>query len=137
MSIDEVCDLIRQDYDDFPNHQSYDLYAEGVFFQDPLNRFQGVDRYREMIGFIARWFQTPRLELHSLEQQSEIAFQTRWTLSWIAPFPWKPAMSISGWTDYRLNEAGQIISHIDYWHCSRLDVLKQVFRGQGRSHSPT
>ena len=129
MDITEVCDRIRQDYANFPHGQSYDLYAADVFFQDPLNRFNGVDRYREMIGFINRWFRHPRLELHSLELQSTHGFQTRWTLSWTAPFPWQPAMAISGWTDYRLNDTGQIISHIDYWNCSRWDVLKQVFGG--------
>ncbi|MBE7386081.1 MAG: DUF2358 domain-containing protein [Leptolyngbya sp. SIO1E4] len=133
MDIEAVCDRIRQDYANFPNHQSYHLYAEDVFFQDPLNRFQGVDRYQKMIGFIARWFQVPRLDLHALEQQSERAFQTRWTLSWVAPLPWKPPMKISGRTDYGLNEAGQIISHIDYWDCSRLAVLGQVFGWPGRS----
>lgn len=126
MDIADVCDRIRQDYARFPHDQSYDLYAENVFFQDPLNRFHGVERYREMIGFIARWFQDPRLELHALEPQSADSFQTHWTLSWVAPLPWKPAMVISGWTDYRLNDKGQIISHIDSWNCSRLDVLKQV-----------
>ncbi|MEL6383488.1 MAG: DUF2358 domain-containing protein [Cyanobacteria bacterium J06626_18] len=128
MELAEICDRIRQDYATFPHHQSYDLYAENVFFQDPLNRFHGVDRYRTMIGFIDRWFQTPNLELHALETHSPDGFQTRWTLSWVTPLPWKPAMSISGWTDYRINDAGQIVSHIDYWNCSRWDVLKQVFR---------
>lgn len=127
VSIQAVCDRIRQDYANFPNDQSYDLYAQDVFFKDPLNQFRGVDRYREMIGFISRWFQTPKLALHALEQQSENTFQTQWTLSWVAPLPWQPPMSISGWTDYRLNEAGEIVSHIDYWDNSRLEVLGQVF----------
>ena len=127
MNIDAVCDRIRQDYANFPHNQSYELYAGDVFFQDPLNRFRGVDRYRNMIGFIDRWFKVPRLTLHSLEQQSQNEFQTRWTLSWIAPLPWQPPMTISGWTDYRLNEDGKIIAHIDYWNCSRLEVLGQVF----------
>ena len=129
MDITEVCDRIRQDYANFPHNQSYDLYAENVFFQDPLNRFNGVDRYREMIGFINRWFQNPRLELHSLELKPGNGFQTRWTLSWVAPFPWQPSMAISGWTDYAVNENSQIVSHIDYWNCSRWEVLKQVFVG--------
>lgn len=127
MNIEAVCDRIRQDYAQFPQHQSYDLYAADVFFQDPLNRFRGVERYRRMIAFIARWFQQPKLLLHSLEIQSERQFQTRWTLQWVAPLPWHPAIAISGWTDYRLDDSGKIISHIDRWDCSRLDVLRQVF----------
>lgn len=127
MDIDAVCDRIRQDYANFPDNQSYDLYATDVFFQDPLNRFKGVEQYQEMIGFIDRWFNQPILELHALEKTAEDAFQTRWTLSWITPLPWKPSISIPGWTEYRLNAAGQIVSHIDHWDCSRLDVLRQVF----------
>lgn len=127
MSIDETCDRIRQDYANFPKHQSYDLYAEEVFFQDPLNRFTGVERYRNMIQFINRWFKHPQLDLHHLEKTGEAAFRTHWTLSWIAPLPWQPKIAIPGWTEYRLNEAGKIESHIDYWKCSRLEVLGQVF----------
>jgi hypothetical protein len=127
MTIDTVCDRIREDYASFPDNQSYDLYAEDVFFRDPLNRFNGVDQYRAMIGFIDRVFQNPQLDLHSLEKTSETTFQTRWTLSWTAPLPWKPFMAIPGWTDYQLNDSGKIISHIDHWKCSRLQVLGQAF----------
>lgn len=127
MDINAVCDRIRQDYANFPKDQSYDLYAEDVYFQDPLNRFRGVKRYREMISFIERWFQQPNLELHDLEQTSEQTFRTRWTLSWITPVPWQPQISVPGWTEYRLNDEGKIIAHIDHWNCSRLEVLGQVF----------
>lgn len=126
MHIDTVCDRIRQDYANFPNAQSYDLYAADVYFQDPLNRFRGVERYRDMISFIDRWFQNPKLELHSLEQLGTDHIQTQWKLSWIAPLPWQPPMAISGWTDYRLDDTGKVISHIDHWHCSRWSVLGQA-----------
>jgi hypothetical protein len=133
--VQPVSDRIRQDYARFPDDQSYDLYAEDVYFEDPLNRFNGVKRYREMIAFIKRWFQNPALELHGLDPQGEYQFQTQWTLSWTAPLPWQPAMAISGWTDYRLNEQGQIIAHIDHWHCSRWSVVMQLF-GQSPEPSP-
>ncbi|MEM0981144.1 MAG: DUF2358 domain-containing protein [Cyanobacteria bacterium P01_H01_bin.58] len=129
--MDAVCDRIRQDYANFPKAQSYDLYAADVYFQDPLNRFRGVERYRDMIGFIDRWFQNPKLELHSLEQVAADHLQTQWTLSWIAPFPWQPSMAISGWTDYRLDEASKVISHIDHWHCSRWSVVGQALGMKG------
>lgn len=127
VDIHAVCDRIRQDYACFPADQSYDLYAEAVFFKDPLNEFRGIDRYREMVGFIARWFKEPHLALHALDIQSDHSFQTRWTLSWITPLPWNPPMAISGWTEYRLNAEGKIISHIDYWDTPRLAVVGQVF----------
>ncbi len=129
-----VGDRIRQDYARFPQGQSYDLYAEDVYFEDPLNRFRGVQRYRQMIAFIQRWFQSPVLALHRLEPQDENHFQTHWTLSWVAPVPWHPALAISGWTDYRLNEQGQIVAHIDHWHCSPWAVVGQLF---GRAPDPS
>jgi hypothetical protein len=48
-------------------------------------------------------------------------------MSWNSPLPWKPRISVSGWSELRLNAEGLIVSHIDYWHCSRLDVIKQHF----------
>ncbi|MEM6519525.1 MAG: DUF2358 domain-containing protein [Cyanobacteria bacterium P01_D01_bin.71] len=127
MDMATVCDRIRQDYANFPEHQSYDLYAEDVYFRDPLNEFTGVNQYQEMIGFIARWFQRPQLDLHRLEQTGDSTFKTEWTLSWVTPVPWQPTITIPGWTEYRLNDAGQIIAHIDTWNCSRWNVLGQVF----------
>ncbi|MEM6839317.1 MAG: DUF2358 domain-containing protein [Cyanobacteria bacterium P01_C01_bin.120] len=127
MDIATVCDRIRQDYANFPERQSYELYAADVYFRDPLNEFTGVNQYREMIGFITRWFQQPQLDLHRLEQISDRSFKTEWTLSWIVPAPWRPSVAIPGWTEYQLNDAGQIVSHIDTWNCSRWQVLGQVF----------
>ncbi len=126
-TMDEVCDRIRQDYANFPKHQSYELYAESVYFQDPLNRFTGVERYRQMIHFIDRWFRSPQLELHGLTPTSPQTFETRWTLRWVAPLPWQPALAINGWTEYQLNDAGQIITHIDHWDTPPLSVLGQLF----------
>ncbi|MBF2035260.1 MAG: DUF2358 domain-containing protein [Leptolyngbyaceae cyanobacterium T60_A2020_046] len=131
MNVQTVSDRIRQDYATFPHNQSYDLYDDAVYFQDPLNRFTGIDRYQRMIGFIARWFQSPQLVLHDLTIQSDTAFQTRWTLSWVAPVPWRPAMAISGWTDYRLNADGKITSHIDQWETKPWAVVLQLL-GQGK-----
>ncbi|MDA0673494.1 MAG: DUF2358 domain-containing protein [Cyanobacteria bacterium] len=126
-----VGDRLRQDYAQFPAHQSYDLYAPDVYFQDPLNRFRGVEKYRDMIGFIARWFINPALDLHALTYPGPDQIETQWTLRWVAPLPWRPAMAISGWTEYRLNDNGLIVAHIDYWHCSRWSVVQQLW---SRSH---
>lgn len=124
-----MIDALKQDYARFPEQQSYELYAEDVYFQDPLNRFRGVQRYRKMIGFIQNWFIDTHMEVHDIQQQGN-TITTRWTLRWQAPFPWKPQMAIPGRSELQLNDAGLICSHIDYWDCSRLDVLKQAFSSQ-------
>ena len=120
-----IIDILKTDYQQFPHNQTYEIYAENVYFQDPMNKFYGVKRYQQMIGFINQYFLDIKLELHHIAQ-TENAIATQWTLKWIAPVPWKPAMSIPGRSELKVNDEGLIISHIDYWDISRLDVLTQL-----------
>lgn len=120
----DIIEILRQDYQKFPLDQTYSIYAEDVYFHDPMNQFRGIKRYQQMIGFIRTWFINPQLDLHKISRQGDL-IETRWTLSWNTPLPWKPRISISGWSELKLNSDGLIVSHIDYWNCSRLDVLKQ------------
>jgi len=121
-----IVEALQTDYARFPENQTYSLYSEDVFFKDPLTSFSGVARYRSMIHFIARWFKAVQMELHSIEQTGD-RIDTTWTLRWVAPIPWQPPMAISGRSELTLNEVGLIRSHVDYWDCSRLDVLRQLF----------
>ena len=123
-----VIEQVKADYARFPNAQSYDLYAGNVYFKDPMNEFYGVERYKRMIGFIKQWFHDIELELHNVEQPQENTFITRWTLNFTAPTPWQPRLSIPGWSQLQINKEGLICSHIDYWNCSRWDVVKQLFK---------
>lgn len=118
--------ILRQDYDRFPQDQTYDIYAEDVFFRDPLNQFRGIQRYQQMIGFMQRWFLETKLELHEIQQQDD-RIRTDWTLRWVAPLPWRPHLAISGWSELTLNAEGKIVSHIDYWHSSPWQVLQQLW----------
>jgi hypothetical protein len=122
----DIVQALRADYKAFPVDQTYSLYAQDVFFKDPLTSFQGVERYRKMIQFIERWFIQVHMSLHDIQQTGH-EIKTVWTLRWIAPVPWKPTISISGRSELTLNDAGLVCSHIDYWDCSRLEVLKQLF----------
>ncbi|PSB16296.1 DUF2358 domain-containing protein [Phormidesmis priestleyi ULC007] len=119
--------ILQDDYQRFPDDQTYGLYAEDVYFKDPLNEFRGRDRYQQMIGFIKTWFLNVQMDLHTIQRNGNL-IRTDWTLSWNTPLPWKPHISISGWSELTVNGDDLIVSHIDYWHCSRLDVLKQHFR---------
>ncbi|NEQ37626.1 MAG: DUF2358 domain-containing protein [Okeania sp. SIO3I5] len=122
----DIISILKQDYQRFPTNQTYSIYAENVYFEDPLNKFRGINRYQKMIGFMNNWFNDIQLELYDISQSGNV-IKTRWKLSWTAPFPWKPRMAIPGWSELKLNKDGVIDSHIDYWDISRLDVLKQVF----------
>ncbi len=120
----DIIEILKQDYQRFPVDQTYSIYAENVYFQDPLNKFRGVERYKQMIGFIKQWFINPQLNLHEINQTGN-TITTRWTLSWTTPLPWKPRIAIPGWSELHLNSEKLIDSHIDYWDCSRFDVIKQ------------
>ncbi|MEM8502157.1 MAG: DUF2358 domain-containing protein [Cyanobacteria bacterium P01_D01_bin.1] len=122
-----LVEQLKEDYARFPKDQTYSLYAEDVKFKDPLNSFSGVNRYRLMIGFIARFFHDIEMELHEIEQSSPSLITLQWTLNMSPPVPWSARLSIPGHTQLGLDPQGLINSHIDYWHCSRLDVLKQAF----------
>lgn len=122
----DVIEVLRADYRRFPAEQTYSIYAEDVYFEDPLTRFQGIERYRQMIAFMNTWFADVQLDLHDIHR-IEDQIKTRWTLSWNSPLPWKPRIVIDGRTEMQLNYAGLITSHIDFWDCSRFDVLGQHF----------
>ncbi|KRH98359.1 hypothetical protein CEP10_11430 [Cylindrospermopsis raciborskii S07] len=119
-----IIETLKADYQRFPLEQTYSIYALDVYFQDPVFKFRGLELYKWMIKFIHIFFTNLRMDLHHIEQDKNM-IKTEWTLSWNASLPWKPRISISGWTQLGLNNQGLISSHIDYWHCSRLDVLKQ------------
>lgn len=124
----DIIQILKEDYQRFPADQTYSIYAEDVFFKDPLNEFRGVKRYKQMIGLIDSWFIAVKMDLHDIHPTDDL-LKTEWTLNWIAPLPWRPQMAISGWSELQLNGDGLIISHIDYWNCSRWDVFKQLWSG--------
>lgn len=125
-SIQDLLETIRNDYAKFPQEQTYDIYAENVYFQDPVFRFSGLKRYQLMTRFITTWFKALKLDLQSIEEQGSV-ITTRWSMSWDAPLPWKPRIVVQGWSELKVNDQQQIVSHIDFWNCSRWDVIQQHF----------
>ncbi|PSB58422.1 DUF2358 domain-containing protein [Chamaesiphon polymorphus] len=126
----DIITTLRQDYAKFPLDQSYEIYAEDVYFKDPLTQFRGLPRYRKTIEFIQTWFKNPHLELYEIDRVDRL-ITTRWLLSWNTPLPWHPRIEIPGKSELTLNDSDLIISHIDYWDRSPLDVLKQHFKISG------
>ncbi len=122
----DIVEILKEDYHRFPKNQTYSLYAEDVYFKDPMNEFNGVRRFKLMIKFIETFFLKPKMDLHDIHREGD-TIKLEWTLNWNTPLPWKPRISIPGWSELGVNSDGLITSHIDYWKCSRLDVLKQHF----------
>ena len=123
----DLIEIIKSDYQKFPEAQTYRVYAEDVYFKDPVYEFRGLKRYQQMIGFITTWFSSLKLDLHEISQTDD-KITTRWTMSWNAPLPWQPRISVDGWSELSINPDHMITSHIDFWHCTKLDVVKQHFR---------
>ncbi|MBF2028671.1 MAG: DUF2358 domain-containing protein [Oscillatoriales cyanobacterium C42_A2020_001] len=121
-----ILEVLQADYARFPQDQTYEIYAEDVYFKDPMTQFRGRDRYQAMIVFIQTWFLNCHMDVHNIQQNGN-QIRSDWTLSWNTPLPWKPHIAIPGWSELTLNDEGLITSHVDYWHCSWLDVLKQHF----------
>uniref|UniRef100_A0ACD5GR71 DUF2358 domain-containing protein n=1 Tax=Desertifilum tharense IPPAS B-1220 TaxID=1781255 RepID=A0ACD5GR71_9CYAN len=122
----DILDILKQDYQRFPKDQTYSVYAKDVYFKDPLNEFRGVERFKKMIQFIDTFFINPQMDLHDIQRQEDTIHYT-WTLSWNTPFPGNPASPFPYRTELKLSDSDTITSHVDYWNCSRLDVVKQHF----------
>jgi hypothetical protein len=125
-SLADLIAILQADYDRFPANQTYDIYADDVYFKDPLTEFRGVKKYRAMIGFLQRFFSNIKLEVHRVEPTAEL-IKTEWTLNMTSPLPWQPRLSIPGRSELKVNQANLISSHIDYWHISPWSVLRQNF----------
>ena len=122
----DLVKILQEDYQSFPDNQTFDIYAENVYFKDPLNEFRGVKKYQAMIGFLGSFFGNVEMEVHDVSRNEDL-IKTEWTLNMTSPLPWKPRLSIPGWSELEVNEQNLIASHVDYWHISRWDVLRQNF----------
>lgn len=118
--------ILREDYARFPKNQTYDIYADNIYFKDPLNEFRGVKKYRLMISFLGTFFNKVKMEVYSVEREGEL-IKTEWTLRMTPPLPWQPRLAIPGRSELKVNQDNLIVSHIDYWHISRWSVLRQNF----------
>lgn len=120
----DIVNILKTDYQHFPANQTYSIYAQDIFFQDPMTKFRGINKYKAMIKFIDTFFIAVKMDLHDISRVGD-TIKMQWTLSWNTPLPWKPRIAVPGWSELKVNQDELIASHIDYWNCSRLDVLKQ------------
>lgn len=131
----DIVENLREDYRQFPKNQTYSLYAEDMYFKDPTNQFRGLMLFKATIKLIDIFFLNCKMDLHAIERSGD-EIRMEWTLSWNSPLPWKPFTRVDGWTELKLNEQEKICSQIDYWHCSRLDVLKQQLPKRQNAQKP-
>ena len=121
-----LTEILEEDYQRFPDNQTFEIYAEDVYFKDPLNEFRGVKKYKAMIKFLGSFFNNIEMEVHNVTTKGT-TIKTEWTLNMTSPLPWKPRISIPGWSDLEVNQDNLIVSHVDRWHISPWNVLRQNF----------
>ena len=63
-----IIETLEEDYQRFPDNQTYSIYADDVYFKDPMNEFRGIKRYQKMIEFIKTFFLDPYMDVKDISQ---------------------------------------------------------------------
>ena len=118
----EVAGQLREEYPRMfdPSYTPrWELYDSMVRFEDPLNRFRGIQAYRRNIGMLrdSPLFGDGQLVLHDLYEMTPETLVARWTLSLRVRFlPWRPRVVFTGTSEYLLDLGNRrILSHTDRW----------------------
>jgi hypothetical protein len=80
---------------DLAYEPKWDLYAEDVLFKDPLNKFKGIQKYKDNINMLkdSPLFSGGKMDLHEIKVVDSTRVDTRWTLTMtFKAFPWKPVI---------------------------------------------
>ena len=98
-----------------------DIYAPDAAFTDPFNDVRGVESVRLVYEHMFASLVAPRFKVSTMVVESDQAFMT-WSFDFRLGA--KPC-SIVGCTHFRLDAAGRIILHRDYWDAAR-EVYEHV-----------
>ena len=98
-----------------------DIYAPDAAFTDPFNDVRGVESVRLVYEHMFASLVAPRFKVSTMVVESDQAFMT-WSFDFRLGA--KPN-SIVGCTHFRLDAAGRIILHRDYWDAAR-EVYEHV-----------
>ncbi|WP_353930395.1 DUF2358 domain-containing protein [Okeanomitos corallinicola TIOX110] len=133
LEIPKIIDVLKQDLPTlFEEDISYDIYADDIFFRDPVNKFKGKFNYRIIfwtLRFHGQLFFTElAFDLHDVSQTAPDTILATWTVRGVLRVPWKARLFFNGYSTYKLNDDGLIYEHIDTWDREAGEILKQFFR---------
>jgi len=103
---------------DLSYEPKWDLYSTDVLFKDPLNKFTGIQKYKDNIKMLkdSPLFTGGKMTLHDVDIVSPNRVDTRWTLAMtFKPFPWQPRLEFTGTTQYVMGADGLVVEHLDQW----------------------
>jgi len=116
----------------FERDISYDIYAQNIYFRDPVNTFKGKFNYRIIfwtLRFHARlFFKTIAFDLHSVSHPDRDTIFATWTVRGTLRVPWNAQILFNGDSTYKLNPQCQIDQHFDRWDRKPTEILQQFLR---------
>lgn len=138
LQVDQVIQTLNQDLPTlFETDISYNIYAQDILFQDPVNRFKGKLNYRIIfwtLRFHGQLFFTQLyFDLHEVYRAAKDTIIAKWTVRGTLRVPWKAHVYFNGCSTYKLNQDGLIYEHIDVWDRKPKEILKQFIR-QGKAN---
>jgi Uncharacterized conserved protein (DUF2358) len=130
LQVEKVIETLKNDLPTlFEKDISYDIYAQDIYFQDPVNRFKWKFNYRIIFWTLrfhaSLFFREIFFDVHDLKQIKPDTIKVTWTVRGTLRLPWKAHLFFNGDSTYKLTEAGLIYNHLDSWDRKPSEVLKQ------------
>jgi hypothetical protein len=130
--IEQVINTLRNDLPTlFAQDISYEIYAQNIYFKDPVNTFKGKLNYRIIfwtLRFHARlFFSQISFDVPEISSLSADTILAKWTVSGVLRVPWQAQLFFNGYSTYKLNTDGLIFEHIDTWDRSPKEILSQFW----------
>eukprot|EP00252_Welwitschia_mirabilis_P022078 TRINITY_DN5858_c0_g1_i1.p1 TRINITY_DN5858_c0_g1~~TRINITY_DN5858_c0_g1_i1.p1 ORF type:complete len:194 (+),score=34.52 TRINITY_DN5858_c0_g1_i1:36-617(+) len=129
---DVIC-VIKSDYEHsyfLTGNFTKSIYAEDCCFVDPTIKFKGRDLYQRNLQLLVPFFLDPCLVLCSIKEDKnngQDIIEAKWKLRTRLKLPWRPLISLEGFTIYDLDANLKIINHTETWNMSAFDAVKQIF----------
>eukprot|EP00741_Cyanophora_paradoxa_P019331 tig00000215_g18660.t1 len=101
--VSRIVDLLKHELPSMfepGNSVDYSIYAQDVFFQDPLNKFNGIGKYRQNISFLQTFFKDSKLDLHDIYTDVTAGGED---------------VVVTRTSEYVLGPEGTVVRHIDKW----------------------
>ncbi|MGF1460659.1 MAG: DUF2358 domain-containing protein [Leptolyngbyaceae cyanobacterium] len=141
IAYEPILNILRADLPTlFEQDISYDIYTRDIFFEDPVNQFQGKLNYRIVFWTLRfhgqLFFSDLHFDLHHVQVADALTIRADWTVRGTLRLPWQPRIFFNGYTLYALNEDGKIHEHLDTWDRSPGEILKQFWRGSDADQTP-
>jgi len=122
-----------------PGTEDFSLYADDLEFKDPLVAVKGLNLFKLNFKILkdSPLSYEPEFITHDTAAVGPRMARARWTVtSTVRLLPWKPRVSFTGVSIYKLNEQGKVVYHEDVWDSVQpgefLGGLRDtLFRGSG------